>query len=94
MRAVRPCSKHLITHLVCQRIRRQSRRMDPKDQAVSLLNKIWAKLQGLPNSSPIELGAFLILLTFIAVFLIMMVVTCASCCCCCCRKARRKGADI
>lgn len=40
-------------------------RMDAKEQTLTLLNKLWVKLQGLPDANPIELGAFFILLTFI-----------------------------
>lgn len=42
--------------------------MDPGEEALSLLNKIWEKLQGLPDATPVELGAFFILLTFICEF--------------------------
>lgn len=38
--------------------------MDAREQALNLLNRIWAKLQNLPNANPIDLGAFVILLTF------------------------------
>ncbi|CAN9505742.1 unnamed protein product [Ophioblennius macclurei] len=64
--------------------------MDAKEETLNMLNKIWVKLQGLPNAHPIELGAFFILLTFILVVLLMSVVTCASCCCCCCRRRKTK----
>lgn len=42
--------------------------MDAGEEALSLLNKIWEKLQGLPDATPVELGAFFILLTFICEF--------------------------
>lgn len=38
--------------------------MDAREETLDLLNKIWVKLQGLPNANPIELGAFCVLLTF------------------------------
>ncbi len=40
-------------------------RMDAKEQTLNLLNRLWVKLQGLPNATPLEQGAFFILLTFI-----------------------------
>lgn len=39
--------------------------MDPKEETLNLLNRIWVKLQSLPKANPIEVGAFSILLTFI-----------------------------
>jgi len=39
--------------------------MDAREETLGLLNKIWLKLQGLPKAHPAELGAFLIILTFI-----------------------------
>lgn len=38
--------------------------MDAREESLNLLNKIWLKLQNLPNASGIELAGFLILLTF------------------------------
>lgn len=38
--------------------------MDAKEEMLGLLNKVWVKLQGLPNASAVELGAFCVLLTF------------------------------
>lgn len=49
--------------------------MDAKDETLNLLNKIWVKLQGLPNANPIELGAFFILLTFICESLLSIIPT-------------------
>lgn len=40
-------------------------RMDAREETLTILNRIWVKLQGLPNANPIELGGFFILLTFI-----------------------------
>uniref|UniRef100_A0A672Y9F6 Uncharacterized protein n=1 Tax=Sphaeramia orbicularis TaxID=375764 RepID=A0A672Y9F6_9TELE len=67
-------------------------KMDAREETLNLLNRIWIKLQHLPNANPIELGAFFILLTFILVVLLMMILTCVTCCCC--RKARNKGSNI
>lgn len=39
--------------------------MDAREETLNLLNRIWTKLQDLPNANPVELGAFFILLTFI-----------------------------
>lgn len=39
--------------------------MDPKEEALELLNRVWYKLQNLPNATPIDLGAFFVILTFI-----------------------------
>lgn len=39
--------------------------MDAREEALGLLNKVWQKLQALPDADPVELGAFFILLTFI-----------------------------
>uniref|UniRef100_A0A8C5ESZ0 Small integral membrane protein 5 n=1 Tax=Gouania willdenowi TaxID=441366 RepID=A0A8C5ESZ0_GOUWI len=57
--------------------------MDTKEEMQKMLNMIWVKLQGLPNADPVELGAFLILLTFILVALLMFLLTCVCGCCCC-----------
>lgn len=43
-------------------------RMDAKEEALSLLNKMWVKLQNLPNANPMDLGAFFIILTFMCEF--------------------------
>ncbi|KAK5856504.1 hypothetical protein PBY51_008093 [Eleginops maclovinus] len=63
--------------------------MDAREETLSILNKIWVKLQDLPNANPVELGAFFVILSFILVFILMAVLTCVTCCCCCCRKTRR-----
>lgn len=39
--------------------------MDPAEETLNLLSRIWVKLQGLPNANPIDLGAFFVVLTFI-----------------------------
>lgn len=38
--------------------------MDAREETLSLLNKMWAKLQNLPSANPMDLGAFFIILTF------------------------------
>lgn len=40
-------------------------RMDATEEAISFMNKIWVKLHGLPNATPVDLAAFFIILTFI-----------------------------
>ncbi|KAI9544881.1 hypothetical protein NQZ68_041896 [Dissostichus eleginoides] len=39
--------------------------MDAREETLSILNNIWVKLQGLPNATPIDLGAFFVIVTFI-----------------------------
>ncbi|KAK5914279.1 hypothetical protein CgunFtcFv8_008733 [Champsocephalus gunnari] len=68
--------------------------MDAREETLSILNNIWVKLQGLPNATPIELGAFFVILTFILVFILMAALTCATCCCCCCRKTKIRGSIL
>ncbi|KAA8584929.1 hypothetical protein FQN60_003623 [Etheostoma spectabile] len=65
--------------------------MDARQETLNILNKIWVKLQGLPNAHPIELGAFFVILTFILVVLLMTVLTCVTCCC---RKTKTRGLNI
>uniref|UniRef100_A0A8C8DCP5 Small integral membrane protein 5 n=1 Tax=Oryzias sinensis TaxID=183150 RepID=A0A8C8DCP5_9TELE len=48
----------------------------------NLLEKVWMKLQGLGQASPLELGAFVILVLFVATFLFMILLCCIHCCCC------------
>lgn len=42
--------------------------MDAKEEALSLANKIWVKLQNLADANPVDLGAFFIILTFMCEF--------------------------
>ncbi|CAG5911744.1 unnamed protein product [Menidia menidia] len=49
---------------------------------LGILQKVWIKLQGLPNASSVELGAFCVLVLFAATFLFMVVLTCVQCCSC------------
>lgn len=71
-----------------------SHRMDAREETLNILNRIWLKLQGLPDATPVELGAFFVLLIFMLVVLLMIVLTCVTCCCCCCRKTKPKELDI
>lgn len=48
-------------------------RMDARQETLDLLNKIWVKLQGLPNATAVELGAFFVLLTFICESLLSII---------------------
>uniref|UniRef100_A0A673Z7P6 Small integral membrane protein 5 n=1 Tax=Salmo trutta TaxID=8032 RepID=A0A673Z7P6_SALTR len=63
--------------------------MDAREEMLTLLQKLWAKLQGLPTASPLEIGAFAVLIIFIVVFLLMLLMTCLTCCCC--HRTRTKG---
>lgn len=51
-----------------------STRMDAREETLNLLNKLWAKLQNLPNATAVELGAFFILLSFICESLLQILV--------------------
>uniref|UniRef100_A0A665VEN7 Small integral membrane protein 5 n=1 Tax=Echeneis naucrates TaxID=173247 RepID=A0A665VEN7_ECHNA len=51
-------------------------------EVLSVLDKLWAKLQGLPQASPLELGAFFVLILFFATFIFLIVLSCVHCCCC------------
>lgn len=48
-------------------------RMDAREETLGLLSKIWFKLQSLPDASPVELGAFFVLLTFICESLLSII---------------------
>lgn len=39
--------------------------MDIKAELMDILQKLMSKLQGLPQASPLELGAFVILILFV-----------------------------
>ncbi|XP_039991126.1 small integral membrane protein 5 isoform X2 [Xiphias gladius] len=56
--------------------------MDVKEELLDILRKLWTKLQGLPQASPLEQGAFFVLILFVATFLFMIVLSCVHCCCC------------
>ncbi|PWA21724.1 hypothetical protein CCH79_00003464 [Gambusia affinis] len=56
--------------------------MEAKQEFESILQRVWSKLQGLPQAAPLESGAFSILLLFIATVLFLMLLSCFHCCCC------------
>lgn len=56
--------------------------MEVREEVMDILQKVWAKLQGLPQANPLELGAFFVLLLFVASFIFMIVLSCIHCCCC------------
>ncbi|XP_045923924.1 small integral membrane protein 5 [Micropterus dolomieu] len=56
--------------------------MELKQEVMDILEKVWTKLQGLPQASPLELGAFFVLLLFVATVLFMVMLSCIHCCCC------------
>ncbi|KAJ8264144.1 hypothetical protein GJAV_G00145740 [Gymnothorax javanicus] len=72
--------------------------MDAREEALDLLHKVWAKLQGLSDANPMDLGAFLILILFVVTFLLLMVVSCIHCCGCCnccnCGKQKYQASQI
>lgn len=39
--------------------------MEVKEEVLDILQKVWTKLQGLPQASPLELGAFFVLILFV-----------------------------
>ncbi|XP_041077937.1 small integral membrane protein 5 [Polyodon spathula] len=56
--------------------------MSWKEEMQKIAEQVLTKLQGLPEADPLEIGAFAILLIFIAMVLIMFILTCIHCCCC------------
>ncbi|KAL4648062.1 small integral membrane protein 5 [Arapaima gigas] len=70
------------TRADCLRALTQAADMVVKEELLDMLQKVWTKLQGLPHASSLELGAFLILVLFIATFLLMIMLSCVHCCCC------------
>ncbi|KAG5280355.1 hypothetical protein AALO_G00088180 [Alosa alosa] len=56
--------------------------MEVKEEVLDILHRVWAKLQGLPEANSLEIGAFFILLLFVATFLMLIVLSCIHCCCC------------
>ncbi|XP_031147024.1 small integral membrane protein 5 [Sander lucioperca] len=53
-----------------------------KQEVLDILQKVLIKLQDLPHASPLELGAFLVLILFVATFLLLIMLSCFHCCCC------------
>ncbi|KAB5554024.1 hypothetical protein PHYPO_G00045340 [Pangasianodon hypophthalmus] len=68
--------------------------MDAKQEVLDILQKIWIKLQTLPEANAIEKGGFLILLLFILTFLALVVFACAQCCCSCGRNRRSNNSVL
>uniref|UniRef100_A0A3B3DQE1 Small integral membrane protein 5 n=1 Tax=Oryzias melastigma TaxID=30732 RepID=A0A3B3DQE1_ORYME len=56
--------------------------MEAKQEFQNLIEKLWMKLQGLGQASPLEVGAFAVLVLFVATFLFMILLCCIHCCCC------------
>ncbi|KAK2820911.1 hypothetical protein Q5P01_023870 [Channa striata] len=56
--------------------------MSVKDELMNILQRVWNKLQDLPQASPLEVGAFSILILFAATVLFLIVLSFVSCCCC------------
>ncbi|XP_059180004.1 small integral membrane protein 5 [Centropristis striata] len=56
--------------------------MEVQEEVMDILQKVWTKLQGLPQASPLEQGAFAVLTLFFATFFFLIVLSCVHCCCC------------
>ncbi|KAG7507849.1 hypothetical protein JOB18_046943 [Solea senegalensis] len=68
--------------------------MDVKEEVMNILQKLSTKLQGLPHASPLEQGAFFVLILFVATFLFMVLLSCMHCCCCCCGKPKYQASRV
>ncbi|KAF4092690.1 hypothetical protein AMELA_G00023570 [Ameiurus melas] len=68
--------------------------MDAKQEVLDILQKIWTKLQTLPEANSIDIGGFLILLLFVLTFLALVVFACAQCCCSCGQKPRKNDSVL
>ncbi|KAK6329475.1 hypothetical protein J4Q44_G00014530 [Coregonus suidteri] len=66
--------------------------MEVREEVLAILNKVWTKLQTLPQANSLELGAFFILILFVATFLFMIVLSCVHCCCC--GKLKYQGSRV
>lgn len=66
-------------------------KMDPHQEMVDIINNVWAKLQALPQASALEIGAFAVLLLFVATFFVMFGIACTSCCV---GKAKKQAARV
>lgn len=42
--------------------------MEVQEEVLDILQKVWIKLQSLPQATPLELGAFFVLLLFVGEF--------------------------
>lgn len=45
--------------------------MEVKNEVMDILQKAWTKLQGLPQASPLEQGAFAVLILFVGEFCLL-----------------------
>ncbi|XP_072312618.1 small integral membrane protein 5 [Eucyclogobius newberryi] len=54
--------------------------MNPQQHMRDIVHRIWSKLQALPQAGALEIGAFAVLLLFVAAFLFLVVISCTSCC--------------
>lgn len=66
--------------------------MEAKDEMRDIVQRLWTKLQELPQASALEAGAFAVLLLFVATFLLMIVLCCVHCCCC--GKSKYQGSRV
>ncbi|CAL8304434.1 unnamed protein product [Lota lota] len=66
--------------------------MEVREEMLEILDKVWTKLKGLPEAHSLELGAFFILILFVATFLLLIVLSCVHCCCC--GKPKYQGARV
>ncbi|KAL6094630.1 uncharacterized protein ACO6RY_15997 [Pungitius sinensis] len=56
--------------------------MELKEEALRIVQKVWTRLQELPQAGPLELGGFIVIILFVATVLFLLVLTCVHCCCC------------
>ncbi|KAL0984047.1 hypothetical protein UPYG_G00136410 [Umbra pygmaea] len=56
--------------------------MEVKQEVMDIMNRVWSKLQNLPQANSLELGAFFIIVLFVSTFLFMIMLSCFHCCCC------------
>lgn len=47
-------------------------RMDVKEEVLDILQKVWTKVQGLPQATPLEVGAFSVLVLFVGKYLLVI----------------------
>lgn len=54
--------------------------MEVKDELMDIVEKVWHKLQSLPDANPLELGAFSVIILFFAMILLLILLSCIHCC--------------
>ncbi|CAB1449047.1 unnamed protein product [Pleuronectes platessa] len=54
--------------------------MGVKEEVLDILQKLADKLQGLPQASGLELGAFFVLILFVVMVFFMVGLSCCHCC--------------